>query len=85
MGSLSKRMLPQAAAAALAAADSARSEIMPRFRRAVVEVKQDGSPVTEADRAAERAMRDSLTHSFPDIPIVRSSAENRTATVRTGW
>jgi len=46
-----------AAAAARAASDAARAEILPRFRNVDVETKQDGSPVTEADRAAERAMR----------------------------
>jgi myo-inositol-1(or 4)-monophosphatase len=49
--------LEAAAKAASAAADAARREILPRFRRVATETKADGSPVTEADRAAERAMR----------------------------
>ena len=49
--------LEAAAKAASAAADAARREILPRFRRVAIETKADGSPVTEADRAAERAMR----------------------------
>ena len=41
------------AKAAGAACDRARQEIVPRFRSVAVETKADGSPVTEADRAAE--------------------------------
>jgi histidinol phosphatase-like enzyme (inositol monophosphatase family) len=52
--------LEAAAKAASAAADAARREILPRFRRVSAETKADGSPVTEADRAAERAMREVL-------------------------
>lgn len=43
----------------------ARAEIMPRFRRTVTEIKSDGSPVTEADREAERAMRAALRLRHP--------------------
>ena len=56
--------------AAGAAADRARIEILPRFRRVAVEHKADGSPVTEADRAAERAIRDFLREATPEIPVV---------------
>jgi histidinol phosphatase-like enzyme (inositol monophosphatase family) len=49
--------LAQLAALAERAVDAARAEILPRFRRVGVETKADGSPVTEADRAAERAIR----------------------------
>jgi myo-inositol-1(or 4)-monophosphatase len=52
--------LAQALRCAEAAADAARREILPRFRNVGVETKRDGSPVTEADRAAERAIRDVL-------------------------
>ena len=38
-------------------ADAARSEIVPRFRKIGGERKGDASPVTEADRVAEEAMR----------------------------
>jgi myo-inositol-1(or 4)-monophosphatase len=58
-----------AARAAEAAADAARGEIVPRFRSVSVEAKSDGSPVTEADRAAERAIRASLRDAFPDFAI----------------
>ncbi len=53
-------------AAALAAADLAGREIRPLFRsQLLVEAKGDASPVTEADRAAERALRTFLASRFP--------------------
>ncbi|MDH3212441.1 MAG: hypothetical protein OEM05_08135 [Myxococcales bacterium] len=58
-----------AARAAEAAADAARREIVPRFRSVAVEAKSDGSPVTEADRAGERAIRAVLRDAFPDFAI----------------
>jgi myo-inositol-1(or 4)-monophosphatase len=58
------------ARAAEAAADLARAEILPRFRAVAVETKSDGSPVTEADRAAERAIRARLRAAFPDFGIL---------------
>ncbi len=57
--------LAAAARAAEAAADRARSEILPRFRAVDVETKADGSPVTEADRAAERVIREELRGAQP--------------------
>lgn len=62
--------LAAAARAAEAAADAARGEILPRFRRVAVETKADGSPVTEADRAAERAIREALRGFDPGIPVL---------------
>ena len=58
------------AAAAGAAADRARREVLPRFRDVAVEIKSDGSPVTEADRAAEQAIRAVLREATPDYRIV---------------
>ena len=46
-------------------ADAAREEIRPRFRRVDAERKGDASPVTEADRAAEEAMRRILKAEYP--------------------
>ncbi len=57
------------ARAAEAALDAARAEILPRFRRVATEQKEDGSPVTEADRAAERAIRAVLALATPGVPI----------------
>lgn len=62
--------LETAARAAERAADAARQEILPRFRRVEVETKRDGSPVTEADRAAERAIREVLRRAAPEIGIL---------------
>ena len=67
---LSRDELAQAARVASAAADRARAETLPRFRAVDVETKQDGSPVTEADRAAERAIRSHLQESYPDFGIL---------------
>jgi histidinol phosphatase-like enzyme (inositol monophosphatase family) len=60
----------KAAAAAQAAADLARAEILPRFRSVAVETKDDGTPVTEADLAAERVIRRRLQESFPEYSIL---------------
>ena len=62
--------LEQAALVAAAAADRARREILPRFRAVAVETKADGSPVTEADRAAERVIRETLHEAYPDFGIL---------------
>jgi len=64
------RRLAAAAAIAERAADAARAEIVPRFRAVSVETKSDGSPVTEADRAAERAIRGVLRAGFPDFGVL---------------
>jgi histidinol-phosphatase len=52
------------------ACDRAREEILPRFRNVAVETKSDGSPVTEADRAAELAIRNVIEESFPEDAIL---------------
>ncbi len=58
-------------AVAEAAADAAGSVIRLHFRaRLAVERKSDASPVTIADRAAERAMRSVLAERFPDHGIL---------------
>ncbi|MEE8580688.1 MAG: inositol monophosphatase family protein [Myxococcota bacterium] len=62
--------LEQALRVASRAADRARAEIMPRFRVVEVEHKADGSPVTEADRAAERAIRTVLREAYPKFGIL---------------
>ncbi len=62
--------LEHALAVAERAADRARRETVSRFRSVSVETKADGSPVTEADRAAERVIREELERSFPDVPLL---------------
>jgi histidinol phosphatase-like enzyme (inositol monophosphatase family) len=52
------------------AADAARAEILPRFRQVAVEIKKDGSPVTEGDRAAEQAIRRVLHEGDPSAAIL---------------
>lgn len=59
----------RAAAVACRAADAARSEILSRFRSVAVETKADGSPVTEADLAAEQAIRRVLREAYPDVEL----------------
>jgi histidinol phosphatase-like enzyme (inositol monophosphatase family) len=58
------------AAAAEAAADLARAETLSRFRSVAVETKEDGTPVTEADLAAERVIRKRLQEAFPEFSIL---------------
>ena len=51
-------------------ADAARAVIKPLFRQELgSERKADRTPVTEADRAAEQAMRDLIAAAFPDDAI----------------
>jgi inositol-phosphate phosphatase/L-galactose 1-phosphate phosphatase/histidinol-phosphatase len=55
---------------AMRMADRARAAILPHFRSGVVvETKADESPVTVADREAERAMRALIEAEFPDHGI----------------
>ena len=67
---LSRDELQQALGVASIAADRARAETLPRFRNVAVEIKPDGSPVTEADRAAESVIRQVLQESYPDFGIL---------------
>jgi len=64
------RELEEAARVAERAADAARAETLPRFRQVETEWKADGSPVTEADRAAERAVRGVLREAYPDYGLL---------------
>jgi len=73
------------ARAAAAAADLARPEILSRFRSVAVETKGDGSPVTEADRAAERAIRASLSAAYPDFSILGEEYGAEGSTERPRW
>lgn len=58
-------------AAAEAAADVAGAVIRPLFRSALlVEAKGDASPVTEADKAAERSIRALLAERFPQHGVI---------------
>ncbi len=56
---------------AIEAAQAAGGPIMERFRAADLDIdtKGDGSPVSEADKAAEKSIRGILKGAFPDIDI----------------
>ena len=62
--------LEQAARTACLASDAARKEIVSRFRSVSIEIKADGSPVTEADLAAETAIRKILRRAFPEFGVM---------------
>ena len=51
-------------------ARTAESEILPRFRSVAVARKPDGTEVTEADREAERVMRDRLADERPNHAVL---------------
>ncbi|AOX17062.1 inositol monophosphatase family protein [Kozakia baliensis] len=52
-------------------AEIARVQIRPHFRKPIgIENKEDASPVTLADRAAEQAMRDIISQNHPDHGIL---------------
>ena len=77
--------LAQALRCAEAAADAARREILPRFRNVDVEIKRDGSPVTEADRAAERAIREVLRSFDPELAILGEEYGAEGDASERGW
>src|SRR5437879_5930098 len=62
--------LDQALEVALRATDAARAAILARYESGFsVETKSDASPVTEADREAEQAIREVIGAAFPDHAI----------------
>ena len=77
--------LAHAARCAEAAADRARAEILPRFRKVSFETKADGSPVTEADRAAERAIREVLRDAIPGVGVVGEEFGSEGETSERAW
>ena len=73
-------------AAAEAAADAAGAAIRPWYRtRLDAETKSDLSPVTEADRAAEQAMRALLGERFPEHGILGEEAGLIRPDARLRW
>jgi len=67
-------------------ADTARPEIMSRFRTGIpVDAKADASPVTEADRACERAMRAIINETFPDHGILGEEYGSENADAEYVW
>jgi histidinol-phosphatase len=55
---------------ALHLAEVAEAEILPRFRTVSVSHKPDGTEVTEADREAERTMREQLADARPNHAVL---------------
>lgn len=51
-------------------AAAARAEIQPRYRACAVRTKADGSELTDADLAAEEAVRKLLAKHCPDEPVL---------------
>lgn len=82
---LSERALRDALAVAGRACDAARAEILPRYRKTAVETKQDGSPVTIADREAERAIRRVIGEAFPDDAILGEELGETDRPARRRW
>jgi histidinol-phosphatase len=71
---------------AIAAARQAREVILPYFRTALhVETKADQSPVTAADRAAERVIVDILQQAFPDYGVLGEEFGARPGRVNARW
>lgn len=69
-----------------AAADLAGTAIRPLFRSALlVEAKGDASPVTEADKAAERAIRALLAERLPDHGVIGEEYGNHNADADWVW
>lgn len=69
-----------------AAADLAGRVIRPLFRSALlVEAKGDASPVTEADRAAERAIRDLLAARLPAHGVIGEEYGDTKADAEWVW
>ena len=73
-------------AAAEAAAEAAGAAIRPYFRAPLtVEQKADESPVTLADRAAERTMRDVLARHFPEHGLAGEELGGERPDARFCW
>ncbi len=72
--------------AALEAATLAGRTAMTGWRRGLdVETKRDGSPVTAADRAAERAVREWLATRFPDDGVLGEESGLERADAPRRW
>lgn len=72
---------------ALEIAARAGAETLRWFRRAhqAVETKGDGTPVTEADRAAETLLRAAISERFPDDPIIGEEYDEKSGSTPYQW
>ena len=50
-----------------------------------VDTKEDGSPVTEADKAAERYLREQISQAFPTDAIIGEEEDDRSGTSGRTW
>ena len=67
-------------------ADAAREEIRPRFRKVgQAQSKSDASPVTEADRSAEEAMRRILLAELPQDGVIGEEFPEHTGRSGRQW
>jgi histidinol-phosphatase len=55
---------------AIRLARDAEAAIMPLFQKAAVDIKADGTEVTEADRRAEKVMREAIERRYPSHAIL---------------
>jgi len=72
----------------LDAAEIAAAHTLPRFRSGLAvdnKLKGGFDPVTEADREAERAIRELLGERFPDHAIIGEEWEDKAGTGRFAW
>ncbi|MBM3096486.1 inositol monophosphatase family protein [Gluconobacter cerinus] len=68
---MSETVLEKALVVAEACADAARETVIPHFRTSLqADAKSDDSPVTVADRAAEKVMRSILEDALPEHAIL---------------
>lgn len=80
------RITPQDIALADRLADAAGAAIRPYFRSPHgLEIKDDASPVTLADRAAEQAMRALIEEAFPDDAIIGEEFGTREGSSGRAW
>ncbi len=71
---------------ALSMADAAASAIVPHFRKlSSIENKEDDSPVTVADKAAERAMRELIAEHYPEHGIIGEEFGNENIDADYVW
>jgi histidinol-phosphatase len=69
---------------ALKLARTAEEEILPRYRNVTASLKPDGTEVTEADREAERVMREVIEQRYPNHDILgeEHGATNKGSRIR---
>jgi histidinol-phosphatase len=71
---------------ALSLADVAERQIMPVYRNCTVNLKSDGTEVTDADRGAEEAMREVIAKRYPGHLILGEEFGGpKSATVEPTW